>query len=578
MSEKNDMSEKNVVVGILATTYDNEKKEGFWQPSVQLASQPDFPISRFHLLYSGSGNRRLAEEVKQKIENQSPQTEVTLHTYKAENPWNFKDVSSALYTFIKEFTYDPETENCYVHVTTGTEVAKMCWCLFIHGGYLQAKMVQSIQPGRGVKEQYAIFEPDLKHCPDILEAFRQKYAWASEFFEETLTTTEDDKKREAFTVADTTRDPILLTGETGTGKTYFAREIQKHLAKKCPARKLATVEAENILDEIADELVPFVNCNCATLSPALANSRLFGHEKGAFTGAIKQHIGLLERANEGILFLDEIGELPVETQGKLLKAIDEKRFEREGADAGKGNGIIKSDFFLICATNKDLRKAVKNGKFRDDLLARIDTWSIELDSFQKLAKAGQRLLRQRLTNRLAVWNKKHSKTVDFADKAKEVFLKFAEDPNTPWKANYRDLNKIITRMATYAAMDGNNSRITEEIVRKQISRLQEEWKQTDVDESNDASKAHPDESVQSHPLYEELKRTLRKRGKSIDDYEEWEVQHLLYLLPICRKSKDGKDVASRVFARKLFKKPDANASSLMIRHLKKYKLKFDDLR
>ena len=554
MSKKAQTSaKKNVVIGILGTKLD--KKDGSsWKPSVQLASQPEFPISRFYLLYSGSRNRGLAKKVEQQIKENSPPTEVTLHAYSARDPWDFKDVSSALYKFVKEFTFDPETEDCYVHITTGTEIAKMCWCLFIQSDFLRAKMVQSITPDSGKKEKYNIFEPDLKDCPECLEALRKKYAWSSEFFVDTPTS--KTIKEECLMVAGTTKDPLLLTGKTGTGKTSLAKEIREYLIKDAKEKYL------NSNSKSDDEIVPFIECNCATLLPERANSDLFGHEKGAFTDAKSRHRGYLERADGGILFLDEVGELPQGTQAMLLKAIDEGCFERVG-----GEEKTPAKFFLICATNKDLHEAVKKKTFREDLLARIDTWRGELESFQ--IKVDQEVWKERLKKGLDFWNKKHGKKVTMTDDVKELFLQFAEAPNTPWKANYRDLNKIITRMATYALAEGNT--ITEKIVQEQITRLRDEWKKTDTDDSHDASKSLSFESVQSHPLYEGFKKILQKKGKTIDDYDEWEVWHLLYLLPICRNSKNGADAA-----RKLFKNVGNNPSLKMKQHLDKFKLEFED--
>ncbi|MHB2154652.1 sigma-54-dependent transcriptional regulator [Calditrichota bacterium GD2] len=145
---------------------------------------------------------------------------------------------------------------------------------------------------------------------------------------------------------------VLLLGESGTGKDIFASAIHNQSARK-------------------DR--PFVPINCATLPENLLESELFGHERGAFTGAHKMKKGLLEIADGGTVFLNEIGELPLNTQSKLLTVLEYKTFRRVG-----GNEDINVDVRIIAATNRDLEKAVKDGKFRLDLLYRLKVFQIEL--------------------------------------------------------------------------------------------------------------------------------------------------------------------------------------------------------
>lgn len=145
---------------------------------------------------------------------------------------------------------------------------------------------------------------------------------------------------------------VLITGESGTGKELVAKAI--HYSSK---RK--------------DQ--PFVAINCTALNPGVLESELFGHEKGSFTGAIAQKRGKFELAHGGTIFLDEIGEFPLELQPKLLRVIQEHAFERVG-----GLKTLKSDFRVIAATNKDLKKEVEQGRFREDLYYRLNVVNIEL--------------------------------------------------------------------------------------------------------------------------------------------------------------------------------------------------------
>jgi two-component system nitrogen regulation response regulator NtrX len=147
-----------------------------------------------------------------------------------------------------------------------------------------------------------------------------------------------------------TRATVLITGESGTGKELVAREIHRRSSR---ANK------------------PFIQVNCAAIPNELIESELFGHEKGSFTGAVRKQTGKFVAADGGTIFLDEIGELDVAVQSKILRVIQERRFERIG-----GNVSIEADVRIICATNRNLEEAVKNGTFRDDLYFRINVFPV----------------------------------------------------------------------------------------------------------------------------------------------------------------------------------------------------------
>ena len=145
---------------------------------------------------------------------------------------------------------------------------------------------------------------------------------------------------------------VLLEGETGTGKELFARAIH---------------QKSNRSDK------PLITVNCASLPASLIESELFGHEKGAFTGALQKQIGRFELANGGTLFLDEIGEIPIELQAKLLRVLQEGEFERIG-----NPNTMKVDVRVIAATNRNLEQEILEGRFRKDLFYRLNVYPITI--------------------------------------------------------------------------------------------------------------------------------------------------------------------------------------------------------
>lgn len=149
-----------------------------------------------------------------------------------------------------------------------------------------------------------------------------------------------------------TDSTVLITGETGTGKELIARAIHKQSHRSQRA---------------------FVSVNCAALAPSLISSELFGHEKGAFTGAAQRRLGRFELADGGTIFLDEIGELPPDTQVALLRVLQERAFERVG-----GTRPIQVDVRVIAATNRNLQVARANGTFRSDLYYRLNVFPIDV--------------------------------------------------------------------------------------------------------------------------------------------------------------------------------------------------------
>ena len=205
---------------------------------------------------------------------------------------------------------------------------------------------------------------------------------------------------------------VLITGESGTGKEVIARCIHSNSPR-----------AQRV----------FVPVNCAALSPTLIESELFGHERGAFTGAVGQHSGRFERAAGGTLFLDEIGELDAGLQAKLLRVLQEKTFERVG-----GTRQITADARIVAATNRDLKKAVAEGRFREDLYYRLSAFPIEVPPLRERPSDIRRLARFFLERASRELNKP---PLTVSPDAECVLMKY------PWPGNVRELQNTIERVA-----------------------------------------------------------------------------------------------------------------------------------
>ncbi|MBL8767361.1 MAG: sigma-54-dependent Fis family transcriptional regulator [Planctomycetes bacterium] len=211
---------------------------------------------------------------------------------------------------------------------------------------------------------------------------------------------------------------ILIVGETGTGKNLVAQAVHNDSPR-------------------ANE--PFVSANCAAFAETLLESELFGHERGAFTGADKQRKGVFEQADGGTLFLDEIGDLSLTAQAKILRAVEYKEFERLG-----GQQTLKTNIRMLFATNRDLREAVKQGEFREDLYYRVSEFTIEIPPLRRRRGDIQALADRFLGEQRATFG---FKVKGFTEAAQRALVGF------DWPGNVRRLRAVIKRAAALADGD-----------------------------------------------------------------------------------------------------------------------------
>jgi transcriptional regulator with GAF, ATPase, and Fis domain len=221
---------------------------------------------------------------------------------------------------------------------------------------------------------------------------------------------------------------VLINGETGTGKELIAEAIHK-----CSGRSNG----------------PLVKVNCAAIPAGLLESELFGHERGAYTGAVTRGIGRFERANRGTLFLDEIGDLPLELQPKILRVIQERQFERLG-----GTATIHTDVRVICATHRNLIEMVDEREFRADLFYRLSVFPIELPTLRERPEDIGLLV--------------HHFAMDYAARMNKRITAISEEFMTAlvrhsWPGNVRELQNFIERsviLSTGAVLSGSLPEVT----------------------------------------------------------------------------------------------------------------------
>jgi PAS domain S-box-containing protein len=215
-----------------------------------------------------------------------------------------------------------------------------------------------------------------------------------------------------------TDSTVLITGETGTGKELIARAIHKRSQRSCNA---------------------FISVNCASIPSSLVASELFGHEKGAFTGAAHRREGRFELAHSGTIFLDEVGDLPLETQVTLLRVLQERQFERVG-----GNRTLTTDVRVIAATNRDLTAAIAGGRFRADLFYRLNVFPIEVPPLRK-RKEDIPMLVEYFVKRYAEKTGKQIRKIEM--NTLELCQSYS------WPGNIRELQNIIERSVILSSGD-----------------------------------------------------------------------------------------------------------------------------
>jgi transcriptional regulatory protein RtcR len=526
---------KQVVIGFLGTQLDAGEGPGRWEkwrPTVALGMHEDFLVHRLELLVDQRRYGKLAEGVRKDLAQVSPETDVQLHDTYVADPWDFESMYGVLHDFAKRYSFDPEHEDYYVHITTGTHVAQICLFLLTESRRLPARLLQVSPPRKQRADSnggsLSVIDLDLSRYDHLAQRFEREQEDDRTHLKSGINTRNAAFNRmieQIETVGSRSTAPILLMGPTGAGKSQLARRL---------------FELKKARHELTGR---FVEVNCATLRGDGAMSTLFGHVKGAYTGAISERPGLLRSAHRGLLFLDEIGELGADEQAMLLRALEDKRFLPVGSDRE-----VESDFQLIAGTNRDLGRRVIEGRFRDDLYARLNIWSFYLPSLSQRVED----IEPNLDYELERHAQQNNRRVTFNREAREHYLRFATSGEATWQGNFRDLGASLTRMATLAPA----GRITVETVDEELQRLRRLWRQDQAD--NDP-----------------LSVLLGERMAEIDLFDQLQLREVI---KVCQRCRNMSEAGRQLFAASRERKASANDTDRLRKYLARFGLDWDVIR
>ena len=508
-----------------------------WRPNVAMCQHEDQLVARL-VLMTDRRFSKLYDEVVEDIALVSPETRIERCDFGVRDPWDFEQVFDRLYRISQELALDPERDDVLVHMTTGTHVAQICLFLLTETRHFPARLLQTGPPAKKKSVgTWQIIDLDLSRFDRLAQRFAQERAAGQSLLKSGIRTrsrTFEDLITQVERVAPVSKAPMLLLGPTGAGKSQLARRIYE-------------------LKKQRGQLTgPFVEVNCATIRGDGAHSALFGHKRGAFTGALQDRAGLLRAADGGLLFLDEIGELGLDEQAMLLRALEERRFLPLGSDKE-----VQSDFQLIAGTNRELGDAVALGRFREDLLARINLWTFRLPGLRHRLED----LEPNVDHELERWSAQVGRRVHFSAEARCRYLDFATSTDALWFGNFRDLNGSITRLCTLAQA----GRITEADVDGEITRLRSDWQRDEPVGPGDG------ESARGSAADDELLRQLLgdERLAALDRFDR--VQ-LAEVVRCCRRARSLSAAGRELFAVTRQKRATANDADRLRKYLARFGL------
>jgi transcriptional regulator with GAF, ATPase, and Fis domain len=377
-------------------------------------------------LFSTPKAAEISEKTAHAITERHPGLNVEILDVPLKDPTNYIGILRQLRNHFKKLNVShPEAEYA-ISVSSGTPHMHACWLLLAASGEIPATILQSTPPefvseGRPLVREIDIHQkdfPTITRPLDAPERLEDDESSVISACRELGIVGGDPAFRsalhEAFIYSQYDDFHVLLLGETGTGKEHFAQFIH-HLGPR--------------------SIRPMVTVNCSSIPENLVESQLFGHTKGSFTGAASDHEGKFKLADRGVLFLDEIGELPLPAQAKLLRALDQGEIEPVGSKKP-----VKVNVRVVAATHRNLREMVQAGTFREDLYQRFGS-SIKIPPL-RARKIDIPVL---ATHLLTVWNSRHQHQKRLSPAAVTELIRY------PWPGNVRELRRVVQQSAMLAA-------------------------------------------------------------------------------------------------------------------------------
>jgi DNA-binding NtrC family response regulator len=380
------------------------------------------------ILFSTPNTQKNTTATQRALKTVQPNVEVECRALTLADPTDYLAILKGLRSNIREIIEKYSSANYFISVASGTPQMHACWVLLAASGEIPARILQVRPPRFVTKDRPIVWEVDLT-SPEF-PTVRSKVMESQASYGQTLDVAGEIVRlgivgdhpsmrkatEQAASLAASTV-PILILGETGTGKELMAKLI--HALSGRPADR-------------------FVPLNCAAIPKDLVESLLFGHKKGAFTGAIADQTGKFDQANGGTLFLDELGELPLGTQAKLLRVLQDGLIEPVGAKQPH-----KVEVRIIAATNANVHKAIKDGQFRSDLYYRLNVGEIHLPALRERRTDIPKIALQ-ILDRLNTGLKRPKRLSPDA---------LARLQSYSWPGNVRDLENCLERSALLAKKD-----------------------------------------------------------------------------------------------------------------------------
>ena len=416
---------------------DQEEQPG---PILSLLSARSF--DRVYL-FDTPGAQVVSRETKEAVSTNYPEVVVEVLTINLDDPTEYRQILGGLRTHILKIQEDIKKANFFISVASGTPQMHACWVLLAAAGEIPARILHVRPPRFVTKDRPLASEIDPTSPEFPLVRFQTNSSSNKDETEPDIESAtqhlgivgDHPAIRQALETAAMlapSPSPVLILGETGTGKELFARYIHRLSGRP---RDI------------------FVPVNCAAIPEDLVESLLFGHKKGAFTGAITDQVGKFDTAHKGTLFLDELGELPLPAQAKLLRVLQDGFVESIGQ--GKAHRV---DVRIVGATNRDVRKLVRQGKLREDLYYRLNVGEVTLPPLRERRSDIPKLA-------LSVLDK-INQSLRRPKRLSSEALSRLQSHN--WPGNVRDLENVIersVRLARRDVLDSDDLIITEPVGR-----------------------------------------------------------------------------------------------------------------